>query len=213
MLDNIEDGRDRGGGGRVQWSRPLSATQDIVIGLDWTQSEHLFRERASSSSFTPFSQVLSQVAAEWHNNTGPWNLLLGASHDYSKTPDTGTLPNPGSRNDWAGTGAVTYSLNPQLSLDFTLGRETRFPSLRESFNGALGRFVLNPDLGPETAVTAAFGVVGQYSNFDWELRTFATEISDGITRVPLPNGQFTRINLTSSRIVGVELGFDAKLTD
>ena len=213
VLENVEDGRDRAGGGRVQWSKPLTATQDVVIGLDWSQSEHLFRERASSSSFTPFSQVLSQVAVEWHDTAGPLNLLLGAGYDYSKTPDTGTLPNPGSRNDWSATGALNNSLSSELSLDFTLGRKTRFPSLRESFNGALGRFVLNPDLGPETAVSTAVGIVGRYPDFDWEVRGFATETTDGITRVALPNRQFTRINLTSSRVFGVEFGIDTNLTN
>lgn len=213
VLDNTEDGRDRAEGGRVQWSTPLTATQDVVIELDWTQSEHLFRERASSSSFTPFSQILSQLAVEWHNSAGPWKLLLGAAYDNSKTPDTGILANPGSRSDWAATGALNYSLSSELSLDFSLGRKTRFPSLRESFNGALGRFVLNPDLGPETAVSAAVGVVGHHSDFDWEVRGFATETTDGITRISLPNGQFTRINLTSSRLYGVEFGFDANLAD
>jgi outer membrane cobalamin receptor len=213
VLDNIEDGRDRANGGRVQWSTPLTATQDVVIGLDWSQSKHLFRERASSSSFTPFSQILSQLAVEWHRSAGPWKLLLGAAYDHSQTPSTGTLPNPGSRNDWAATGALNYSLSSEMSLDFSLGRKTRFPSLRESFNGALGRFVLNPDLGPETAVSAAIGVVGHYSDFDWEVRGFATETTDGITRISLPNRQFTRVNLTSSRVLGVEFGIDAKLTD
>jgi len=212
-LDNVEDGRDSGSGGRVQWSRPLSTTQEIVVGVDWTRGEHLFRERASSSSFTTFAQDLSQVAAEWRNDSGRWNLLLGASYDYSRTPDTGTFPDPGSRDDWAGSGAVTYSLNPDLSVDFTLGRKTRFPSLRESFNGALGRFVLNPDLKPETAVSAALGLVGQFPAVNWEARAFATEIDDGITRVPLPNGQFTRVNLTSSHIFGVEASLDATPAD
>jgi outer membrane receptor protein involved in Fe transport len=213
VISNVEDGRDRAEGARVQWSKPLTPNQDLVIGLDWSQSEHLFRERASSSSFTPFSQVLSQLAVEWHHSAGPWEFLLGAAYEHSNTPDTGTLPDPGSRNDWAATGAVTYDLSPALSLDFTLGRKTRFPSLRESFNGALGRFVVNPDLGPETAVTAAVGVVGRHPDLYWELRGFATEIEDGITRVSLPGGLFTRTNLTSSRISGVEFGVDAKLTD
>lgn len=212
-LDNVEDGRDSGGGGRVQWSRPFGATQELVAGVDWSRSEHLFRERASSASFTTFSQDLSQFAAEWRNDSDRWDLLLGVSYDSSRTPDTGTLADPSPQDDWAGSGAVTCSLSPDLSLDFTLGRKTRFPSLRESFNGALGRFVLNPELRPETAVSAALGVVGQFPVGNWEVRAFATEIDDGITRVPLPNGQFTRVNLTSSRILGVEAGMNARPAD
>jgi iron complex outermembrane receptor protein len=206
-IGNVEDGLDRGGGGRVHWRRPLTATQELTLGGTWSKSRHLFRERASGDSFTAFSQELSAVAAEWRNSTGPWKLLLGTAYEHFRNPDTGPFPNPGSSDDWAATGAITYALTAESGLDFTIARKTRFPSLRESYNGALGRFVLNPDLGPETAESVALGLVGQ----EWEIRAFATQISDGITRVALPNRQFTRVNLTRSRIAGVEFAIGRQL--
>ena len=212
-VSNTEDGRDRASGARLQWTLPLTDTQAFSLGANWSRSKHLFRERASSDAFTPFSQVLSHVAAEWRNTSGPWTVLLGSAYEQFQTPDTGRLPSPGAREDWGATGAVSYAFNSAVGIDFTLARKTRFPSLRESFNGALGRFVLNPTLGPETAQSAALGLVGHHLHWDWEARAFATVISDGIARVTLPNRQFTRVNQTRLRILGLEFGLGHEFTE
>ncbi len=212
-ISNIEDGRDRAGGGRVQWNRPLTGAQELSLGVNWTRSEHLFRERASGTAFTEFSQEMSQLAAEWRNTSGPWKFLIGGAYEHFRNPETGLLPNPGSNQDWGATAAVNYLFGSGIGMDLTLARKTRFPSLRESYNGALGRFVLNPDLGPETAESAALGFVGEQAGWEWEARAFATTISDGLARVSLPNRQFTRVNQTRSRILGTEFSVGRELTD
>jgi iron complex outermembrane recepter protein len=212
-VSNIEDGRDRGGGSRVQWNRPLTGTQELSFAVNWTRSKHLFRERASAESFTEFSQVLSQLAVEWRNTAGPWRFILGGAYEHFDNPDTGLLPKRGSSEDWTGTGAVNYLFDAGVGIDLTLARKTRCPSLRESYNGALGRFVLNPGLGPETAESAALGVVGEHAGWEWETRAFATLISDGIARISLPNRQFARVNQTRSRILGLEFALGRALTE
>ncbi len=210
---NVEDGRDRAGGGRVQWTGEIVAAQDLTLSLHWTHSEHLFRERAASTAFTTFSQVLAQLAAEWRGRAGRWSWLAGGAYEQARNPATGPFPDSGAREDWAATAGLNYIISSALGFDVTLARKTRFPSLRETYNGALGRFVPNPELGPETSHSLAAGLVGSRSDWDWEVRGFVADITDGIARTALSGGQFTRVNQSRARITGVEFAVENELAD
>lgn len=78
-------------------------------------------------------------------------LTLGAGYDQSANPRTGDKPAQPI------TGAATFSAAlrtmPAAGLSITLsgGRRNRFPSARELFGEALGRFLAYPALRPERA--------------------------------------------------------------
>lgn len=87
------------------------------------------------------------------------------------------------------------------------GFRPRFPTLRERFDDALGKFLLNPNLQPErtTAAEAAAAVSGTQGTA--ELVLFASRTVDAITQegvIGAP-GVRRRVNLDRRQIVGLEL--------
>jgi iron complex outermembrane receptor protein len=211
MVVDIEDGRDRSSGGRLVWTRPIGSDQQLSLGASLAHSGHLFRERAASMHFAEYSQVLSQLAAEWQSTIGPWSRLVGVAYQRVERTDTGPYAVAGALGAFAATSAVSYALSDRLAVDMRLARTTRFPSLRESYNGALGRFVPNPSLGPEKALMASVGLFGALARYEWEVSGFAARIDDGIERVSLPRGAFTRVNQSRSNVIGAEFALAGDL--
>ena len=120
-----------------------------------------------------------------------------------------------SRSRTAFTGFVGGSvpIGTRFQLVGTLGRGLRFPSLTEQFfTGTTGRgeVVGNPDLDEETSTNleASLRYVGRRGA--WSASAFRNQIDDYIERVELGSGARGFVNLTSGRILGVELeGFTA----
>jgi iron complex outermembrane receptor protein len=79
-------------------------------------------------------------------------LSTAISYDVSSTPKTGSHAAQDDLSDWAASIAAQWRLSDDWSAAATLGQRTRFPTLRELYGVALGSFLLNPDLAPETAL-------------------------------------------------------------
>ena len=91
----------------------------------------------------------------------------------------------------------------------------RFPSLRESFSGALNRFKANPDLKPEKGTLTDFGVKFGRNGLTLKLSGFYNIYSDLISQIRLTTAQDAqrrrmRINLADATIIGSELVFEYK---
>lgn len=118
-----------------------------------------------------------------------------------------------TRTAFTGFVGAAVPIGTRLQLVGTLGRGLRFPSLTEQFfTGTTGRgqVVGNPNLGEETStnVEAALKFLGRRGA--WSVSAFRNEIDDYIERVELEPDVRSFVNLTSGRILGVELeGFTA----
>ena len=86
-----------------------------------------------------------------------------------------------------------------------ISRRTRAPSLRELYSGALGRFVVNPDLGPETLLAAEIGITAGGAGSQWQIVGFHHRSSDGIVRTSAGDGRFQRVNRDRVLTTGLEL--------
>jgi iron complex outermembrane receptor protein len=83
-----------------------------------------------------------------------WDLFsfkFGTEFNYWETPKTGVFTEAEGRNDntFGVIAGVNYSLTKNNILFFNFSRKSRFPSLRESYSAALGKFKVNPNLSPE----------------------------------------------------------------
>jgi iron complex outermembrane receptor protein len=85
---------------------------------------------------------------------------VAIAYDRASTPLTGDRPRQPALSKWAGSAAIEWLASSTLTVTGTLGQRTRFPTMRELYGTALGRFLVNPDLRPETAL------VGDLT-FDW----------------------------------------------
>lgn len=133
-------------------------------------------------------------------------LTVGASLDYSDTPETGGRPSRDPIWAWGARVGGTYDLRAGgLLLNGGFSRRVRFPALRELYSGALGRFVVNPALNPEVLSVAELGLTAQRGGAQAQLVGFYQRLTDAIVRVSLANGQLQRQNRETILSLGGEL--------
>lgn len=98
-----------------------------------------------------FRQNLYTLGAEADVGLGQAKATFGVGYDRSSNPRTGDKPAQPTKDALVLSAALRMPLDEQTVLTFSGGRRNRFPSARELFAEALGRFLPNPDLQPERA--------------------------------------------------------------
>jgi iron complex outermembrane recepter protein len=133
-------------------------------------------------------------------------LGAGVALDGAATPRSGDKPALPDMSDWGGrASAGIVSADGLLLLHAGISRRARFPSLREAYSGALGRFEPNPALAPEllTAAEAGFTRDGRHGRVQGV--AFYRDLAHAIERITLADGRFQRINRSALSSGGVEL--------
>ncbi|MCK5447650.1 MAG: TonB-dependent receptor [Gemmatimonadetes bacterium] len=182
------------------------------LDLSLTGAETRHDETLDPSEQNRFRQRLFSGAAElaiplWApGDDSGLALLVGGSLDGSDTPQTGGRASRSAIWDWGGKAAATLGV-PAVGgrVHAGISRRTRAPSLRELYSGALGRFVVNPALGPETLVAAEIGLTGGGSKSQWQVVGFHHRLSGGIVRTSAGDGRFQRVNRDRVLATGLEL--------
>jgi iron complex outermembrane receptor protein len=123
--------------------------------------------------------------------------------------ETGDKPEMDPFVDYAVTFGLGYRASGPWHLRVSAGRKTRFPTMRELFGEALQRFLINPDLKPESSVLAELGLGWRSGSWRAELVPFASFTSNTIDQrsVLVPGERRPRrqrINLRGSRVLGVQ---------
>lgn len=155
---------------------------------------------------------------------GDPRLTFGASVDGAATPETGDAPRRPAIWGWgARVVAQTEAADGRVALHGGLSRKVRFPSLRELFSGALGRFEPDPDLealrlwvaeagatlraGGSGGEDAAMGRSGAATGANGQVQAtlFQQRLLGSIVRAVLPDGRFQRQNRGETRATGLEL--------
>ncbi len=141
-------------------------------------------------------------------------VTLGASFDAMVTPKTGDKPARDGFTDYSLTIGGRYDAGNGWFLRAAGGRKARFPTMRELFGDALGRFLLNPNLTAESSILTELAVGTENDRFSGELIPFATFTSETIDQraVLLADEIATRrerVNLEGSRIIGIEFAATA----
>ena len=141
--------------------------------------------------------------------SGSTKWTLGASVDGSDTPRSGDKEPLEAIWDWGlRTGVSHAAADGNVLWHAGFSRRTRFPSLRELYSGALGRFRPNPNLRPESLRAGEAGVTINDGERQLQLVGFHNRLTDGIVRVSTitPTGtKFQRVNRDEVRSTGVEV--------
>jgi iron complex outermembrane recepter protein len=164
-------------------------------------TSHEYRQRIWSLG----GEAVTGVATGW----GSFPLLrlgAGAALDGAATPLSGDKPPLGAMTAWGGrASAAIVSADGLLLLHGGISRRTRFPSLRELYSGALGRFEPNPALRPELLTAAEAGFTKDGAHGRLQGVAFYRDLGDAIERVTLPSGRFQRVNRSALTSAGMEL--------
>jgi iron complex outermembrane recepter protein len=134
-------------------------------------------------------------------------ISFGGVVDGSDTPESGGKPPLGRLWDWgARLGLSSAMAGGSVLVHGGVSRRVRFPSLRELYSGALGRFLPNPGLRPEAQWAGELGFTWNRSPVEFQVVGFRQELEDGIVRISVetPEGSFRR-RVNSDRITSTGL--------
>ena len=142
-------------------------------------------------------------------------MVLGVSLDGLATPITGDKPARDPQIDFGVTSGLIYNLDDTWSLRASAGRKVRFPTMRELFGEALGRFLINLDLKAESSLLTEVGLGLEGEAVSGEAVVFLNRSFDTIDQrsVQVPGEdppRRQRVNLDGSRVAGVEVGGTAR---
>jgi outer membrane receptor protein involved in Fe transport len=141
------------------------------------------------------------------------NVSLGISYDQSETPKTGGNEPQKDLSEWAGNVAMEWKIQPNFIISATVGKRTRPPTLRESYDTSLGKFLLNPMLREETATLSdiAFEWFPENYPIKLSLTPWTTKIDDALSRRIVFVDSLTldqRYNLKGSKGRGLDFFVD-----
>lgn len=224
-LRGRERGDDRTTGLRTTLTGDWGAT---VLRLSGTAqaSTHFQRDAATStgqaSGFVDgpelrYRQRLYSMGGELDRKLGRHlDATLGVGIDRSETPLTGDKPAQKPTDAMSFYGALRYAASHDVRLTASLGRRARFPSPRELFGEALGRFLVNADLKPEQALLGDLSAQWHISDATKLETTFWFSDNDGTIsqRIMLVDGvnRRQRYNMAGSFAYGIEASLNARLS-
>ena len=190
---------------------------DHTLGPGILRSAFTLAETRHIEAFIPgdesrFKQLLWSWGIEVEQPVGSSDpgsgarVSAGISLDYSSTPETGGQPERDPIWDLGARAGGTIPIGSgNVLLHGGLSRRVRFPALRELYSGALGRFVVNPNLDPEVLFVTELGTTAGVPGFEGQATAFYQRLSDAIVRTGLGDGRFQRQNRDVIRTIGLEL--------
>ncbi len=158
------------------------------------------------------------VETEWRLGAADLTALtLGAALDGADTPDSGDKTPLRRLADHGLRLGVRSLVADGVLVHGGVSRRARFPSLRELYSDALGRFEPNPDLGPEALVGSELGFTATGRSGEIQVVGFHHRLADGIVRRSVVGSdgvsRFQRVNQHEVRSTGLEVLLVAALGD
>lgn len=206
VIDNIQNDKDNSYGGRLLFNYLLNDDNDINFIMNYHGTQHEVRV---DDSVLVYSQDLLSIAANYELSIDELVLEAGVGYDYLKTPKTGgSVENEGNTNtDFSMQLNANYNLSEKFNLFTAFAKKSRFPTLREKYDAALGKFTINPDLDPETGFLTEAGL--DYTDEDLSIvgTYFNNYYTDLIGQIKLEDETKKRVNISEAVINGLELKF------
>ena len=213
-----EDDEDDTQGGRLVLATAIQPFNFRLVGSAQT-SRHAQVDQTFPAPPGPklvYRQNLYTIGGEADAPLGPGKATLGLAYDHSANPRTGDKPEHSDRGALAFSAAYRVPLDGQWSFAVSGGRRNRFPSSRELFGEALGRFLPNPDLKPEQAWLADVELRYDRPRLAAQINPFLAIARDTIAqRVVRVDGRNLRqrYNLSGSKSYGIDAALETQLND
>lgn len=192
----------------------LTLTHDLgPVHLRWAASAQSSTHRQVETDFPSaragprltYRQALYSAGVEADARIAPGiRATLGAAYDAVENPLTGDKPRQPSLQAGAASGALRFDLGDGAMLTVSGGRRTRFPTARELFGEALGRFALNPDLRPEQAWLVDAELQWGRDGLAVSVNPFLIRSHDTLAQRVLADGRRQRFNLAGATSYGID---------
>lgn len=220
-LRSREDGSDRTSGARAVLTLGPGATTLRLSGnaqtfthiqIDSRTATGLAQDYIASPALAYRQRLFSGGAEIDHKFSDTLKATIGISVDRAETPLTGDKPAQPSSTSLGFLGALRWTALPTLDVTASLGRRNRFPSTRELFGEALGRFLPNPDLTPERALLGDLTFAWRPSDtFDVSSTAWFSDADDTIAQRIVRVGSVNRRQRFNTR-GSVSYGFETTAT-
>ena len=216
-LRRTQDDDDSTTGGRITLAHRLGP-----LDLRWAASAQSSTHRQVETDFPSaiagprltYRQNLYSAGVEADAQLAQGiRATLGAAYDAVDNPLTGDKPRQPSLGAGAFSTALQFDLGSGAALTFSGGRRTRFPTARELFGEALGRFAINPDLRPEQAWLADAELRLTRTGFALTLNPFLIRSESTLSQRVLADGRRQRFNLSGATSFGIDARLAHDLTE
>lgn len=138
------------------------------------------------------------------------SVLIGASYDIHDPRYANGEALRDDEHAFNPQAGISWDAAEDMTLHFSVGRKTRFPTLNELYSGHLGRNLPNPDLKEEKAVNYEIGI-DKYlpGNTNIGFTLFYSDIDDLIVKKRvIPNPKTDQYqNIGEARYKGLEFSF------
>lgn len=197
---------------RVNFTADISDNDKLNFAINGFKTTHTeeIDDLQGNTNVNEYGQMTSSFGLEYKRFLGDWVFTAGSSYDMFNISKAGPFTEA-EGNSFDAIGAVigaTYKLTETMDLFANLSKKSRFPTLRESYSAALGKFVINPDLKPESAMLSELGIDYHGQDLDATLSLFANSYTDLITKASVPGDALKRkqrVNLDEATIIGAEV--------
>ncbi|HSD68938.1 MAG TPA: TonB-dependent receptor [Woeseiaceae bacterium] len=222
LLESSEDDKDKTLGLRLVLERPQDRFDVRLIGnAQVTTHDQLDTDYAAGiqGPLQSYRQDIFSIGAEVDTAiVDKVKLSTALSYDLATTPETGGRDPQEDLSDWAASMALRWNPVDAWQITGSLGQRTRFPSLRELYGVALGQFVVNPALQPETALLGDVSFERNSRGGELRLRVtpWTLHIDDTLSQrfVTIDGVRLRqRYNLQGSDGYGLEAGVDWFIDD
>jgi iron complex outermembrane recepter protein len=206
----LEDGRT----GTVRLAAQARTNRGVLLRSAVTGADIVHTEGAPGEPGERYRQRLWSVGAEAEvpfdgGPGGRTNVSGGVVIEGTDTPDAGPREASPGIATWGARAGLSTLLNEAGTLTghWSMSRRARFPSLRERYSGALGRFLTNPDLKAEVQLSTEGGVTAALGRGELQGVLFFQRTRDGIARASIErDGELLlqRVNRGQVRALGAE---------
>lgn len=229
VLNEEVKGRDLTTGLRLIGSQNLPAgTLTLALNGLLSQHEKTVAQVDQPDSVVVYQQNIFSAGLEYETQIFPrLDLSAGVNVDGADYPETGPFPDRDPFYAWGLTSGVRLELSDDWALRGAAGRKSRFPTMRELYGAAIGKFVVNPGLKPVTAWIGEIGLQYRSDDFYFESTAFLNRVQNTISKcdielddeqagnsacsverreelVPADTLKQRRINRRGSRVFGLE---------
>ena len=218
QLEDQQRDEDNTFGSRITFNQEVGKGL-LSLAFNGLQSVHLEKTletqedgnlpASSSVGNEEYEQFVFSVGGEYGLPVSDvLRLTLGGSLDGIATPKTGDKPSRDTQTAFGASGGMQYQLGPAWLFRASVGRKVRFPTMRELFGVALNRFLLNPNLKPESSFVSEVALITNSGVLSGEIIGFYQRTFDTIDqeRVTVDDVSLRRrVNLDGSRVFGIEL--------
>ena len=191
-------------GGEAQYTLAIGEAHRLVFGVDALEDDAQIDEATGRIDET--SRTIGVYLQDEWSLTEHWQIHAGLRRDDNSDYDAQWSPRIGG----------LFRAGTDTELFGSYGQAHRAPALsdrfvRTTYNGFL--FVGNPDLQPETLHAYEIGMRHRWPELaSIECTLFHSQMEESFDFVLDPDGVFRIRNITETRLTGIEMGGDAKIS-